>query len=459
MPDDAPISAAQRRLAVIGDAARSQLWPLPALGIVVAIALGVGLTRLDGRVDGRLPSTFADYVFSGDANAARSVLGHVAGSVITVTSLTFSLTVVSLQLASSQFSPRLLRTFTRDRFVQGTLALFLATFVYALTVLRTVHSGSSLRSTEVPELSVTMAYLLTVASVLGLVLFLAHLAREIRVETMLRRVHADADETWRRVLPPDDPDRPRDALPTPPADALVITAVSSGFFTSVAEADLLDAATQTGAVVLIDRSPGEQISAGTPVGRCWPVEAGSQLGDDAVEELRCKVAEAIDTGFERTSAQDVGYALRQLTDVAVRALSPGINDPTTAVHALGHSAALLCTLSTRALGPRTLQDDSGERRVGLRRPALSELLDVAVAQPRRYGRSDPAVLGALCVLLRDLAWCTSRPDDQLAIRHELGRLRQTAAGQDLHEDERFRLQDLERQVEDALDGRWSPYDG
>ena len=117
-----------------------------------------------------------------------------------MTSLTFSLTVVTLQLASSQFSPRLLRTFTRDRLVHVSLGLLLATFTYALTVLRTVRASLVGAAAFVPQISVTVAYLLALASVLGLVVFLAHLARQIRVEWMLRKVHADTDTTMRRVL-------------------------------------------------------------------------------------------------------------------------------------------------------------------------------------------------------------------------------------------------------------------
>jgi len=140
-------------------------------------------------------------LFGGDADAVRSLLGAIASSLITVTALTFSLTVVTLQLASSQFSPRLLRTFTSDQFVQATLALFLATFTYALTVLRAVRSaGDSGQAEFFPKFAVTLAFLLAVASVLGLVLFLAHLTAQIRVETMLRNVHRDASRTMRAVL-------------------------------------------------------------------------------------------------------------------------------------------------------------------------------------------------------------------------------------------------------------------
>ncbi len=190
----------QQVISIARDALRSQVWPLPVIGVVLAVALGIMLPALDSRIAGDLPPTVRDYLFGGGAEAARSVLNAIASSQITVTSLTFSLTVVTLQLASSQFSPRLLRTFSRDRFVHVTLAMFLATFTFALTVLRTVRTATDERDAFVPQVSVTFAFVLVVASVIALVLFLAHLAREIRVETMLRQVHADATEALLSVL-------------------------------------------------------------------------------------------------------------------------------------------------------------------------------------------------------------------------------------------------------------------
>ncbi len=185
-------------LASTRDTFKTQLWPAPVIAVVAALLFGVGLPQLDATIDGDLSGRVNDWLFGGDADAARSLLGAIASSLITVTALTFSLTVVTLQLASSQFSPRLLRTFTSDQFVQATLALFLATFTYALTVLRAVRSaGDSGQSEFVPKLAVTLAFVLAVASVLGLVLFLAHLTEQIRVETMLRNGHCCVDRSGR----------------------------------------------------------------------------------------------------------------------------------------------------------------------------------------------------------------------------------------------------------------------
>lgn len=442
------------RLNGLREGVRTQLWPLPALGVLLAVGLGVALPRLDARVDDDLPPSVTAYLFGGGPGAARTVLDAVASSLITVTSLTFSLTVVTLQLASSQFSPRLLRTFMADRFVHVTLALFLATFTFALTVLRTVRSAEEGTGAFVPQLSVTVAFLLTLASVVALVLFLAHLATEIRVETMLRNVHADASHALRQLLASTAEAEGASDLPvTPQGLTWPMTARSSGFLVRVDEQAVLAAAEQAEVVVIVDRSPGSWLVAGTPVAVAWRCAGPGMVAADT-GGLADGVTKALSTGPERTSEQDIGYGLRQLADVTAKALSPGINDPTTAVHALGHASALLCELTEYGLGPLLLRDGRGHVRVVLRRPSFGELLELAVTQPSRYGAGDPVVVARLFTLLQEVGWSARLPAQRAAVREQLARLRATTNGQDFDLSERRRLTLLGEQVEHALDGRW-----
>lgn len=440
---------------VVGDGLRTQLWPTPTLGVVLALGLGVGLPRLDARIDDGLPNSVSLYLFGGGADAARTVLSSVAGSLITVTSLTFSLTVLTLQLASSQFSPRLLRTFSRDRFVHVTLALFVATFTYALTVLRTVRTAGEGRQVFVPQISVTVAFALALASVAALVLFLSHLAQEIRVEAMLRNVHHDASATARRLLPARNDAGRGTAIPPRPPTARPLLAASSGFLVRVDQEAILAAAVDADATVVIDRTTGSSLVAGTPVGAGWP-RTGVVFEADTWSRLAERVAKAVLTGFERTAAQDVGFGLRQITDVVIKALSPGINDPTTAVHALGHSSALLCELAVLDMGPGLLCDEHGEVRVVLARPDLADLLELAVAQPRRYGATDPAVLGRLTSLLCEIAWVVPQLEQRRAVADQLARIQATAAEQDFDATERSHLDVLADQAQQALTQRGTP---
>jgi uncharacterized membrane protein len=416
---------------------RAELWPLPVLGVLAAVLAGIFLPLLDQHVDSGLPPRVTAYLFGGGAQESRTLLSTIATSLITVTSLTFSLTVVTLQLASSQFSPRLLRTFTRDRFVHVTLALFLSTFTFALMVLRTVRSQAESRSEFVPQLSVSLALVLALAAVVGLVTFLAHLAREIRVETTLRTVHSEADATLAAALVLRR-ERSTEALPQVPDEAVPLLARGSGFLLQVDERDLVRVLVEADAMLRLDRAPGDSLVHGTPVGVLW-TRSGDPVGDD----VPACVARTLTVGFERTQAQDAEYGLRQLTDVAVKALSPGINDPTTAVHALAHSSALLCTQLDYDLGPRVLTDADGVVRAVLRRPDLDELLELALSQPRRYGAADPFVLARVATLLDEVAWHVRGLDDaeaeRAAVRRQVMLLRASIDNQDLDERTRDQL--------------------
>ncbi|MFC7363398.1 DUF2254 domain-containing protein [Nocardioides astragali] len=429
---------------------RTSLWPLPVAALVLAVSLGVALPRLDAAMGGDLPASVSATLFGGGAEAAQILLSAIATSLITVTSLTFSLTVVTLQLASSQYSPRLLRTFTRDRFVQRTLALFLGSFVYALTVLRTVRTPEGSGAGFVPQLSVTVAFAFTLASVLGLVLFLAHLAREIRVETVMRNVHKDADHCIERVLGERETSV---ALPQgPEGDAMrPLLAPSSGFVVAVRGEALWEAARAVDAVVVVDRRVGDAVVAHTPVARAWSV-SGDVLSEEDVEGLQERLGRAVEIGYERTAQQDVAFGLRQLTDVAVKALSPGINDPTTAVHALNHSAALLCDLLRRDLGAATVRDDVGRVRVVLRQWSFRELLDLAVTQPRIYGADDPLVMAALLDLLEAVAWAGAGQGQQIGVEHQLNRSHQVIEQGDLDESHREELRRRATAVTEVLRG-------
>ncbi|MET3767772.1 putative membrane protein [Marisediminicola sp. UYEF4] len=449
----APSNPQRRGTSRIAESLRAQLWPVPSVAIALAIALGIGLPILDEAIDDTLPAWLTVYLFQGGADAARAVLQAIAGSLITVTALTFSLTVVTLQLASSQFSPRLLRTFTSDGVVHWTLGLLLGTFVYSLTVLRTVRTGGDERDLFIPVMSTTLAYVLAVASVIGLVAFLAHLVRELRIETMLTTVHREASAELDHSFP-DDAGVPAIVPSGGGSNEILVGAAESGFLLMVDEHSLLDLAIARSVVIRIDALPGSSLVRGVPLATLWPQQPGTVIAADDVADLRKGVAAAVSSGSERTIVQDAGFGLRQLIDVTAKALSPGINDPTTAVHALGHAAALLCDLAARDLGPRLHRDDNDRVCVIVRRPTFAHYLDLVVAQPRLYGIADPAVTGRLLRLLQEVAWNGDHPAVLAAVRDQLARMRESMARQEWIAADRTRLNALAAEVDDALDGRW-----
>lgn len=391
------------RLAGLVDAVRTQLWPIPLVAVILALGLGTALPALDTVVDTNLPESVSGLLFSGGPDAARAVLQAIAGSLITVTSLTFSLTVVTLQLASSQFSPRVLRTFVADRFVHITLALFMSGFAFALTVLRSVRSETGTDPGFVPEISVTVAFLLAIASILGLVLFLAHLTREIRAETVMQRVADETLATLNRNFPADD-DASRHA-PTPSHDAFQVESAATGFLTSVDRGALLRVAIAEQAVLRVNVQPGDSLVTGVPFATIWPLDPNHIIGPESLQRLNDGINNAVFTGSERTNVQDVAFGFRQLVDVAARALSPGVNDPTTAVHVMGHISGLLCRVVELSPGTKCLCDDQDVVRVILSMPDMADLLDLALAQPRLYGMGDFAVAKRLLSVLEEVSWC------------------------------------------------------
>jgi uncharacterized membrane protein len=349
-----------------------------------------------------------------------------------------------------------LRTFARDRFVHRTLAVFLGSFVYALTVLRTIRSSGAEADEFVPQISVTVAFCAGLVSVVSLVLFLAHLAQEIRVETILRNVHQDAEDTLQRVLgtPTDtraQAPRAFAVLPTSAAgtEELDLVAPSSGFIVDTDTEGLRDVAVEVGAVLVLDRCIGTAVVEGTPVARAWGSD-GARLSADDRARLQDGLDRCMPVRFERSGLYDLGFGLRQITDVAVKALSPGVNDPTTAVHALNHSSALLCQVLRRTLEPLVVRDQADRIRVGVQRPDFVELLDLAVAQPRSYGAQDRFVMTAIIELLSAAGWTATRPEERRAIHEQLRRSRRYVDDSDMDATDKAHLTELERALADVL---------
>ncbi|WP_409330365.1 DUF2254 domain-containing protein [Trujillonella humicola] len=432
---------------------RGSLWPVPLLAVTVAVVLGVLMPRLDEAVDSGDPGHPLAFVFGGGPAAARDLLAAIAGSLISVTGLTFSLTVVALQLGSSQYSPRLLQTFASDRVVKYTLAQLIGTFVYALTVLRTVRTAEATDGEDafVPRLSISLAYLATLGSVAALVLFLGHLARSLRVETMLRDVHDEGRATWARALPADADEEPPGTASGPTGTPAVLTARGSGFVVAVDEESLVAAARDAGVVLQLVPRVGDSVVEGTPVAHAWQ-RPGSPAED--LSGLERAVQRGVRLAYEREPDRDVAYSLRKVVDIAGRALSPGINDPTTAVHALSHVSAILGELVSRPARARRHHDGDGELRLVVPQWGHRELLELGLDEPIQYASGQPAVLRRIAALLREVAWRAPRERLSTDLRQLMDRVagvarESTAIGA-------TEIRSWRTDLDEALAGRWPP---
>lgn len=420
----------------------SRLWPLPVAAVVLAVALGLFLPRIDLLIDTELPTAVDSVIFNGGAETARSVLSSIAGSLITATSLTFSLTVVALQLASSQASPRVLRLFARDRQVHATLAVFLGTFAYSITVLRSVRASTDDAPEFVPRVAVTVGFVLTLVSVIMLVFFLAHLAAQLRVETMLKDIHAETNRTIDLV---GEGNKTATACAAPtgtPARTHTVTAASSGFITSRDHAALVDFAAAHDIVIQETRRVGENVVAGTPMALWWPDDRGAagvqqggsadgaqELGGVAAPDVAEAVRGAYTIAYERTAAQDIDYGVQQVVDIGVRALSPGINDPTTAVNALGHLSAIITRTVQMPALPAALADADGHLRVVTIRHSSAEAIHGALSPIRHYMAGAPTVVTRFLQLIGDLGYTCSDGEVHAALHQQLTALTQQLRAQ------------------------------
>ncbi|MHA6783306.1 DUF2254 domain-containing protein [Pseudonocardia saturnea] len=387
------------------DRARSAFWLVPALCAVAAILLAVGLVEIDERI-GDLESMF---LFPGPPEGARSLLGAIITAMITFTGLVFSITVVVLVLTSNQFSPRILRTFLRDPTIQWSLGTFVATFVYAMTVIRTVL-GTNGAGAFVPRIAVTVAFLLVLTSVGLFIGYINHIANLIRVSSIIATIGVQSRQLIEDRYPAAPP-APAPALPDP---ATVVANRRPGVVVSVNEPALAERARRKDVVIALVPRIGDFVPTGAPllrVGGAHDLEPAFE--DDLVGLV------ALDD--ERTMEQDVAFGFRQLVDIAEKALSPGINDPTTACQAIDVMHDLLRRLATRPSPSGGVADTEGRVRMSVPRYSFDDLLAVAVAEVWRYGRDSTQVPERLTTMLRDLE-SAARPEHRPAVRHWAARI-------------------------------------
>ena len=399
---------------------RGSLWVLPTMSVLAALAAGSLLSLV--RVGPRSP-----LAFQGTSDDARTLLIGIAGTMVTVIALLLGLTVVALQLSSTQYSPRLLRNFLRDRPNQVVLSGFVATFAYSAAGLYTVGVSGGSRTATFPRLTVSGALVLLFVSLGLLVFFADHLVHSIQVDAIMRVVERGTLAVIGDGLftgGQDAPDVPGWAVP--------VTSPRSGYVQAVRPGRLL---AQAGRGVCLRLRPrvGEHVVAGTTLAWIWAASPSDPAPDP---RAFAPVLDAgVRIGFERTLEQDAALGIRQLVDVACKALSPAVNDPYTAVQAVDHLSVIFCALATRPLGNHIIRGDAGAAVIvpGRRFP---DYLAVMCGLIRRYGAREPTIADALLRLLGNCA-AVARDDPERAAAIE--------------EQARIVLADAEREIAQPAD--------
>jgi uncharacterized membrane protein len=416
------------RRRVLWDDLAGALWVLPTVSVVAFLAAGALLSRVSISDDSPL-------AFKGSADDARNVLIVVSTTMITVTGLVFALTIVALQIASGQYSPRLLRNFMRDRGTQVVLSVFVGAFAYSTAGLYTVGVQRGGEQAFVPRLAVSGCLGLALVSVGVLIYFIHHLARSIQIDAIMSQIQRETLQVIDDVYPQAASDlEPEERCPDPPNQAVVVPAATSGYIQAIQPAPLVATATRHDLVVRLTRRVGDHVVAGTPIAWAWPRSPDQPVPPPAL--LEAAVVDAVHVGFERTMVQDALFGLRRLVDIANRALSPAINDPYTAVQAVHHLSVLLCVLTSRRLGDWLCHHRQGTLRVAIPLPDFAEYLRRSTAQIRRFGAAEPALTRSLIQLLRDVGTSTASDERRAACAHHLWLVlldakRETAQADDL----------------------------
>lgn len=384
----------RERATSVLDRARTTFGFRSAVAMLLGLVTGFGLPAIDAALEVDLP------VFDfATQDTARSLLETVATVTVSVAGLSFSVTVVAFTLASSQLSPRVLRTFSSDRLSQSTLACFLGTFIYCLAAL--VRLGSAAEGAPVPNLSVTLAIVLAVVSFVLFTAFIAHIVRMLQPSTIIDGIR----QTGRSAFDPPYPAQvgaEPEALPAAqrsvserrgarPGSA--VEAQSEGHVTMVRAAAMLAGATERDGLVVQRAGLGEYVTPGMILAEVW-------CDDD---DDRARFVDAVRAGFllgtERTPVQDVAFPIRQLADIALKGLSPGINDPTTAESAMNALAAVLVRFAAeQPPSPMRADSDDVVRFVACA-PDLDDLVRLGFEQVRVFAAPYPVFSRRLLTLL------------------------------------------------------------
>ena len=376
-----------------------QFWLRPAFVVVFCIALALTATWYDHLSAASSDASSTSWGYSGGGEGARSLLSAVASSSIGVAGTIFSITIAALSLASGQMGPRLLRNFVRDSRNQIALGIFLGTFAYALMVLRTVRTVNE--GNFVPHVGVTGAMVLALVCLGTLVWFVHHIATSINVETVVDVVHQDLVEAIAgKTLEAADP------LPPPdPLRGQAVTISGSGFLQAVDGGILADWATSHGVAVAMRVRPGAFVPLGAPVA----------IVSAAVEGARDAFDAALTFGRRQASLQDLEYPVRQLNEIAVRALSPGINDPFTAGSVLDRFGDALCRIAPRHMPSGAVECD-GRIVLALDAVSYDGLCDGMFHTIRQNGSGSAYVLIRLLEVLARVAEVERFTDRRAALR-------------------------------------------
>jgi uncharacterized membrane protein len=426
---------------------RTSFWFMPSLIVAASIVLAVGLIEVDSTATERWLARWPR-MFGAGAEAARGMLSTIAGSMMTVVGVTFSMTLVTLALASSQYTSRILRNFMADRVMQVVLGVFTGIFTYCLIVLRTIRGGAE--GEFIPSLAVSFAVVLAIGGIVALIFFIHHVASSIQASSIIASV---ADETIVAVDrlfpeklgqgPVDDDDEDQPTLPLPERTWQAVPATGNGYIQSVDNAALLRLAREHKTIVRMERGIGDFVVHDTPL-------ASLALESPPAEEIIAALQAAYGIERHRTLEQDCAFGVRQIVDMALRALSPGINDTTTAVMCVDYLTAILARLASRPI-PSSRRSEDGELRVIAIGQSFASLVAESFDQIRGSAIGNVAIILRMLGALQTIASLTASPNRRRALRDQVQWITELAERTIESAHDRARFERRLARVREALD--------
>lgn len=402
------------------DTLRTSLWLVPLTMFLLGAALAVLMIRM-GEYQPAFSGAAHAMLDSGDGEDARNLLSTLLTAVISLAGIVFSVTVVSLSLAANAYGPRLIRTFRANRGTQLALGAFAMTIVYLLLVLRAVRGEAP--AGEVPDLAVTVGSVLALGCVLALVWFLQGVSSLIVADEVVRRVRLEFDKAIGGLPPLEQ--GPGPLRPELPHDfesrAAAIRLPAEGYVQSVEFHEISAWAEKHDALIRLDFRPGDFVVDGDHKVLVYPAPAD-------LEQARRQIGRFIVSGERRTPDQDFEFAIRHLVEVAVRALSPGINDPFTAMAVIDRLRGGIARLAGRRLPDEVVVDQSGAPRVVRRVSDFAGIVDAAFDQIRQSAAGKPSVLIHMLKAIAALGDHLRTDEQRAALRRHAGMIR-AAAGQ------------------------------
>ena len=393
---------------------RAGFWFVPSLIVALSIALALALIEADYT---RSEQWLARWprLFGAGADGARGMLSTIAGSMMTVVGVTFSMTLVTLALASSQYTSRILRNFMSDRVTQVVLGIFAGIFTYCLIVLRTIRGGDD--GVFVPSLAVLFSVILAMGGIGSLIFFIHHIASSIQASIIIASVAEETMVTVDRLFPEKlghgqvDYDEDQVLFPLPEGNWQAVPAKGKGYIQSVDTMALLCLAREHKTIVRMERGIGTFVVQNTTL-------ASLAMEKPPEEEIVAALQEAYSFSRHRTLQQDSAFGIRQIVDMALRALSPGINDTTTAIMCVDYLTAILARLASRNI-PSSHRYEEGKLRVITIGPTFASMVAESFDQIRGSAKGNVAIMLRMLGALHTIASLTAGRSRRRALREQV----------------------------------------